>query len=133
MFGSKKVALALLAPLAAALALAPTTAVAASPAVGTSTAVAHWAPPFQPPTTHDCYSDVAPSAIDRLSQHVQDRMDERGVSRDQLDNAIRIGARNAKCQPNGNWRYTLGMSDGELTVIVGLGNGGWVAVTAWWN
>ncbi|MDH6580519.1 DUF4258 domain-containing protein [Kitasatospora sp. MAP5-34] len=130
MLGSKKVALALLAPLAAMLALAPTSALAASPAAATPTAVARWAPPFQPPT--HCDSEVAPSAVNRLSWHVQDRMAERGISRKELDDAIRIRAPHAECV-DGKWRYDLGMSGGLLTVIVGVGEGGWVAITAWWN
>ncbi|MEU1308671.1 DUF4258 domain-containing protein [Streptomyces cinnamoneus] len=84
-------------------------------------------------TTQRCYSDVAPSSWDRISNHAQQRMDERHVSRDALANGVRIGARSATCQPNGNWRYSIGMADGQLVVIIGLGNGGWNVVTVFWK
>ncbi|WP_329569460.1 DUF4258 domain-containing protein [Kitasatospora sp. NBC_01266] len=127
----------LLAPLATVLALSATPALAATPAPAASpvsvapAATDGWGLP-NPPRVNNCGDDGAPGAIDVLSQHVQDRMNERDITRDELDKAIRIGARTAQCV-NGNWRYTLGMDGGWLTVVVGLGNGGWVAITAWWN
>jgi hypothetical protein len=84
--------------------------------------------------TNRCYSDVAPSAYDRISQHARDRMNERGVTEDDIQKVVRVGAKNAACQPNGNWRYTLGLSSGgELVVLVGLGEGGWNVVTVFWK
>ncbi|GHC41512.1 hypothetical protein [Streptomyces cinnamoneus] len=39
----------------------------------------------------------------------------------------------ATCQPNGNWRYSIGMAEGQLVVVIGLGNGGWTVVTVFWK
>ncbi|WP_030723584.1 DUF4258 domain-containing protein [Streptomyces sp. NRRL F-2580] len=84
--------------------------------------------------TNRCYSDVAPSAYDRITQHARDRMNERGVTEDDIQKVMRVGAKNAACQQNGNWRYTLGLSSGgELVVLVGLGDGGWNVVTVFWK
>ncbi|MGI5335915.1 DUF4258 domain-containing protein [Streptomyces sp. CA-181903] len=84
-------------------------------------------------TTQRCYSDVAPSRYDRITNHARQRMSERGISEDELANGVRIGARSATCQQNGNWRYTLGMANGQLTVIIGLGEGGWNVITVFWK
>ncbi|MEV6778041.1 DUF4258 domain-containing protein [Streptomyces syringium] len=83
--------------------------------------------------TQRCYTDVAPQTVNGFSNHARQRMAERGVSEDEIRNGVRIGARTASCQQNGNWRYTLGMSGGELVVIVGIGNGGWNVVTVFWK
>ncbi|MFI1253365.1 DUF4258 domain-containing protein [Streptomyces netropsis] len=101
-------------------------AVAASATVGPPTRGGH-------ETTQRCYSDVAPSTVNGFSNHALQRMAERGVSEGEVRDGIRIGARTASCQQNGNWRYTLGMANGQLVVIVGLGNGGWNVVTVFWK
>ncbi|MFE5768602.1 DUF4258 domain-containing protein [Streptomyces sp. NPDC056485] len=81
-----------------------------------------------------CYSDVAPSSYARITQHARERMDERKVTDEDIAKVVRLGAKNASCQQNGNWRYMLGLSSGgELVVIVGLGEGGWNVVTVFWN
>ncbi|MFB7181071.1 DUF4258 domain-containing protein [Streptomyces sp. NPDC056257] len=84
--------------------------------------------------TNRCYSDVAPSAYDRIIPHARDRMNERGVTEDDIQKVVRLNAKHAVCQQNGNWRYMLGLSNGrELVVIVGLGDGGWNVVTVFWK
>ncbi|MFI5672452.1 DUF4258 domain-containing protein [Streptomyces sp. NPDC051704] len=85
-------------------------------------------PPVKEP--QDCSNNSAPQGLRSLSQHIRDRMAERHISEDELQNAVRIGSRTAQCQDNGRWKYTLGMSGGELVVIASW-NG--VGVTAWWN
>ncbi|MFD7082430.1 DUF4258 domain-containing protein [Streptomyces sp. NPDC002181] len=81
-----------------------------------------------------CYSDVAPSSYDRITQHARERMNERKVTDEDIQKVVRLGAKKASCQQNGNWRYMLGLSSGgELVVIVGLGEGGWNVVTVFWN
>ncbi|MEV7444440.1 DUF4258 domain-containing protein [Streptomyces sp. NPDC091204] len=84
--------------------------------------------------TNRCYSDAGPSAYDRITRHAHDRMDERGVTEDDVQKVVRLNAKKAVCQQNGNWRYMLGLSNGqELVVIVGLGDGGWNVVTVFWK
>ncbi|MFE2551979.1 hypothetical protein ACFXGI_26000 [Streptomyces sp. NPDC059355] len=85
-------------------------------------------PPVKEP--QDCSNNSAPQGLRSLSQHIRDRMAERHIGEDELQNAVRIGSRTAQCQDNGRWKYTLGMSGGELVVIASW-NG--VGVTAWWN
>ncbi|MGX8906271.1 DUF4258 domain-containing protein [Streptomyces netropsis] len=101
-------------------------AVAATTTVGPPTRGGH-------ETVSRCYSDAAPKAYSRISGHARDRMAERGVSEAEVEAAVRIGAGKAFCQSNGNWRYTVGMANGQLVVIVGLGEGGWNVVTAFWK
>ncbi|WP_035796648.1 DUF4258 domain-containing protein [Kitasatospora mediocidica] len=139
----KSARLALLAVTVSALALGATPAMAA-PAPSTVAAVAApqaFGPPIHcdfdcPLTPAQICSEGAPQSIDVFTQHVRDRMNERNISEDEIQNAVRIGSRTASCdRTTGRWRYDLGMpSGGLLTVIVAVnavqGN---VAVTAWWN
>ncbi|MFF5131309.1 DUF4258 domain-containing protein [Streptomyces syringium] len=83
--------------------------------------------------TQRCYSDVPPQDFKGFSNHALQRMAERGVSEKEIRDGVRLGARTASCQQNGNWRYTLGMSGGELVVILGISTGGWNVVTVFWN
>ncbi|MFE3765890.1 hypothetical protein ACFXPI_29475 [Streptomyces sp. NPDC059104] len=84
-------------------------------------------PPVKEP--QDCNNNAAPTSLRRMSQHIWDRMAERKISEEEIQNAVRIGARNARCQDNGRWMYELGMSGGLLVVIVSWDGAG---VTAWW-
>ncbi|GGR06264.1 DUF4258 domain-containing protein [Streptomyces netropsis] len=101
-------------------------AVAATATVGPPTRGGH-------ETTNRCYSDAGPTTYNRISGHARDRMAERGVSEAEVAAAVRIGAGKAFCQSNGKWRYTVGMANGQLVVIVGLGEGGWNVVTVFWK
>ncbi|MFE2877650.1 DUF4258 domain-containing protein [Streptomyces roseus] len=85
-------------------------------------------PPVKEPA--DCTNHSAPQGLTSMSQHIRERMAERDISEDELQNAVRIGSRTAQCQDNGRWKYTLGMSRGWLVVIVSWNGAG---VTAWWN
>ncbi|MGW2372655.1 DUF4258 domain-containing protein [Kitasatospora sp. NPDC001683] len=85
------------------------------------------------PTFADCGSDHAPGSFDRISQHAEQRMKDRDVSEDELRNAVRINAKDAWCQTNGNWHYSLGMAGGQLEVIIGANRGQWVVVTVFWK
>ncbi|MFF4424711.1 hypothetical protein ACFY04_28715 [Streptomyces sp. NPDC001549] len=84
-------------------------------------------PPVKEPK--DCNNNPAPTSLRRMSQHIWDRMAERKISEQELQDAVRIGARTATCQDNGRWKYELGMSGGLLVVIVSWDGAG---VTAWW-
>ncbi|MFF4850609.1 hypothetical protein [Streptomyces sp. NPDC001194] len=152
MINSKRVRLALVALAASAAAFTAAPAQAAAPApsqvlIQSATTTAQFAaltdspvspmrcrddgqgcPPVKEP--QDCSNNSAPQGLRSLSQHIRDRMAERHITEDELQNAVRIGSRTAQCQDNGRWKYTLGMSGGELVVIASW-NG--VGVTAWWN
>ncbi|GLV87681.1 hypothetical protein Slala03_73700 [Streptomyces lavendulae subsp. lavendulae] len=89
------------------------------------------------PTTDDCYTLDAPTHIGDLSQpHMQQRMQERGIGEQDVQDAVRIGARTAQCQSNGRWKYELGIgrAGATLVIIVAWDNRRHVsvAVTSWW-
>ncbi|MFJ8166643.1 hypothetical protein ACIRBY_37765 [Streptomyces sp. NPDC096136] len=85
----------------------------------------------------DCRTLDAPTHIDDLTQdHMQQRMHERDVTEEDVQDAVRIGARTAVCQSNGRWKYELGIgrAGATLVVIVGWNNSKQesVAVSSWW-
>ncbi|MFD8019509.1 hypothetical protein ACFV6G_03680 [Streptomyces lavendulae] len=85
----------------------------------------------------DCTTLDAPTHIGDISQqHMQQRMQERGINEQDIQDAVRIGARSAACQSNGRWKYELGIgrAGATLVVIVAWDNRRHVsvAVTSWW-
>ncbi|MGK4580504.1 DUF4258 domain-containing protein [Kitasatospora sp. HPMI-4] len=128
MIKPNRLRLAVAAVLTSGLALFSGPAIAATPALGN--------PPIH--CDFDCVQrgcgPAAPEAVARISEHAMDRMNGRQVSQDELNKAIAIGAKSAWCQTdNGRWHYTVGMSGGELHVIVAGSDPDWVVVTVYWG
>ncbi|MEW1639610.1 DUF4258 domain-containing protein [Streptomyces sp. NPDC093801] len=89
-----------------------------------------------PPLKNECGRAYAPTSIDAWSKHIQDRMNERVVTKEQIEYVVRTGAANAWCQVDeGTWYYEEPVNGRTLGVVVGWNKATKqaVGVTTYWK